>query len=259
MQARGRPYDAFIATGPIVVERSEVLMRPNRVQSDLASRPPRAVTAAVIAVLVLAGCGSVRSTGGAAASSVPASATISAGSASAATSAGAASAGASSVFASAGTSAAVLVSARTFGTGPAQELLTIAPAGDNAKAVVPESVARHDVDHPLAGAPNLLHPVLFTLARATASMLGWEGTGAAPVFRSTLAWVGVFEVDPNAWHGCPAEPAPTPESFPPLQAHYYFAVLVDATTGAQATWNEDESGLLMRQCAGLRSSPTNHG
>jgi hypothetical protein len=41
---------------------------------------------------------------------------------------------------------------------------------------------------------------------------------------------------------------------PPLQQHYYFAVLVDATTNAQATWNEDESGLLMRQCAAMWSS-----
>jgi hypothetical protein len=123
--------------------------------------------------------------------------------------------------------------------------------------VVPESVALGEVDHP-SSAPKLLEPVLFTLARATASMLGWEGTGAAPMFRSTLAWVGVFEVDPNAPHSCPAEPAPTPVSFPPLQPHYYFAVLVDATTGAQATWNEDMSGLLMRQCAGVWSSSPNH-
>lgn len=122
--------------------------------------------------------------------------------------------------------------------------------------MVPEAVARNDVEHPLS-APILLHQVLFMLVRATASSIGWSGA-AAPVFNSTLAWVGVFEVDPNAEHGCPAEPAPTPASFPPLQAHYYFAVLVDATTGAQATWNEDMSGLLMRQCAGFGNTPASH-
>lgn len=136
----------------------------------------------------------------------------------------------------------------TFGTGTADELLTLAPPGDDTRAVVPESVARNDVDHP-SGSPKLLRQVLFTKARATAAMLGGSGTGAPVAFRSTLAWVAVFEVDPHSPHSCPAQPAPSPVSLPPLQAHYYFAVLVDATTGAQATWNEDASGLVMRQCA----------
>lgn len=221
-------------------------MRPIGMQAHPTPRAARAGITAVVAVLVLAGCASARTTGGAAPSGVPASAATSSALASAAT---------SNSPASVATSGTALVSARAFGTGSADELLTLTPPRVGDRPLVPESVARSDVDHPFS-APILLRPVLFTLARATASMIGWEG--ATPTFQSTLAWVGVFEVDPNAEHGCPAEPAPIPASFPPLQSHYYFAVLVDATTGAQATWNEDMSGLLMRQCAGLGSTPPNH-
>jgi hypothetical protein len=230
------------------MERGEVMMRRIGMQPHPSPRAAHAGITVVVAVVVLAGCASARTTGGAAPSSVPASAATSSSPAPAAT---------SNSPAPVAMSGAAFVSARAFGTGSADELLTLTPPGIGDRPVVPESAARTEVDHPLS-APTLLKPVLFTLARATASMLGWEGTAAAPVFRSTLAWVGVFEVDPNAEHGCPAEPAPTPASFPPLQAHYYFAVLVDATTGAQATWNEDMSGLLMRQCAGVWSSPPNH-
>jgi hypothetical protein len=221
-------------------------MRPIGVQAHPTPRAARTGITAVVALVVLAGCASARTTGGGAPSSVPASAATSSVPAPAMT---------SNSPASVATSGAALASARAFGTGSADELLTLTPPGIGDSPAVPESVARSDVDHPFS-APTLLKPVLFTLARATASMIGWEG--ATPTFQSTLAWVGVFEVDPNAEHGCPAEPAPIPASFPPLQAHYYFAVLVDAATGAQATWNEDMSGLLMRQCAGMGSSPTNH-
>jgi hypothetical protein len=169
--------------------------------------------------------------------------------------AGCASSGTPSAAAPSGgvTSGAALPSSRTFGTGPAEELLTLTPPQPGDKPVVQRSVAQTDVDHPDA-APRPLHPVLFTLARATAPMVGWSGTSTAPVFRSTLAWVGVFEVDPNAPHSCPGGPPTSPVSLPPLQEHYYFAVLVDATTGAEGTWNEDMSGLLMRQCAAMWSS-----
>ena len=143
-----------------------------------------------------------------------------------------------------------LTTPRTFGIGSADALLTLTPPGPSDKPAISAEQARSEVAHP-DGAPRLLKPVLFTLARATATLIGWSGSGAAPLFNSTLAWVGVFEVDPNSPHHCPAEPAASPQSMPPLQAHYYFAVLVNATTNAQATWNEDESGLLMRQCAEL--------
>ena len=220
-------------------------MRPIGMRAYLVLRAARAGITTAVAILVLGGCTSARTTGDTA-SRVPALAAASGVSSSTAASNGPA---------SGGTSGAALVSARAFGTGSADKLLTLTPPGAGDKPVVPQSVARSDVDNPFS-APVLLKPVLFTLARATVSMmLTWEGAAAAPVFRSTLAWVGVFEVDPRAPHGCPPEPAPA--SFPPLLTHYYFAVLVDATTGAQATWNEDMSGLLMRQCAGLWTSTPN--
>jgi hypothetical protein len=222
------------------------MTRPIGVQAHGTPRAALAGIATVVAAVVLTGCASARTTGGRAPSTVPASAAPSSVSASPAT---------SNSPAPVATSGAALVSAHAFGTGSADELLTLTPPRIGDRPVVPESVARSEVDHPFS-APILLKPVLFTLARVTASMIGWEG--ATPTFQSTLAWVGVFEVDPNAEHGCPAEPASTPTSFPPLQAHYYFAVLVDAATGAQATWNEDMSGLLMRQCAGMWTGPPNH-
>jgi len=151
-----------------------------------------------------------------------------------------------------------LAATRTFGVGPAEELLTLAPPKPRDQPAVSESEARREVDHPFS-APELAHPVMFALTRATAALVGWQGNGAAPVFRSTLAWVGVFEIDRNAPHSCPGGPPASPQSMPPLQAHYYFAVLVDATTNAQATWNEDESGLLMRQCAVMWSGAANPG
>lgn len=151
-----------------------------------------------------------------------------------------------------------LAAPRTFGVGSPQQLLVLTPPRAGDKPAVPETQAQSEVDHPTI-APKLLRPVLFALTRATAPMIGWTGTGASPVFQSTLAWVGVFEVDPNAPHSCPGGPPASPQSMPAVQAHYYFAVLVDAGTNAQAMWNEDESGLLMRQCAAMWVGASSRG
>lgn len=188
-----------------------------------------AATTTLVAVLSLAGCGSGKTAGEAERASIPASAAA---------------------------SGSQLTAPVSFGTGSADEVLTLEPAGDAPDPVVNESVARKEVDHPQSS-PMLLRQVLFTKAKVTASMLGWAGTGSPPVFRGTLAWVGVFEVDPHAPHSCGLA-SPDPASFPALQDHYYFAVLVDAATGAEATWNEDASGLVLRQCADLWSSRASH-
>jgi hypothetical protein len=100
------------------------------------------------------------------------------------------------------------------------------------------------------GGDNPNRPCLqqFGLARVTASEVGSDGDGPLPTYRSRLAWIGVYEISKNADTSCPAEPTHLPKNLSPVFAHYYFAVLVDATTGQEATWNEDMSGLLFREC-----------
>lgn len=116
---------------------------------------------------------------------------------------------------------------------------------------VSRSAAKDSVEHPFA-APQLSGGLRqFGLARVTVADLATEGTGPLPNYKDHLAWVGIYEISKSGDHSCPAEPGPTPTDLPPAFDHYYFAVLVDATTGTQATWNEDMSGLLSRQCADL--------
>lgn len=130
------------------------------------------------------------------------------------------------------------------GTGDPLKLTWTTAAGNHVE--ISEAVAKHDVLHPFS------KPVLaggirrFGLARVTAT--GGLASQISPIgYHQQLAWVGIFEIDQNAPHSCPPT-APSPSSLPPVRPHYYFAVLVNAATGAVSTWNEDMSGLMLRQC-----------
>jgi hypothetical protein len=126
--------------------------------------------------------------------------------------------------------------------------LTIQGVASQGTATVSEATARQKAEHPFP-TPQLVGGLQqFGLAHVTASDLGSDGLGPIPTYRGRLAWVGVYEISKNGDHSCPAEPTRLPKNLPPVFAHYYFVVLVDATTGQEATWNEDMSGLLLRQC-----------
>lgn len=129
--------------------------------------------------------------------------------------------------------------------------LTLDAAAVTSAVKVSRSAAKKSVEHPFA-APQLTGGLKqFGLARVTVTGLAAEGTGPLPSYSDRLAWVGIYEISKSGGHSCPGEPGPVPTNLPPVFAHYYFAVLVDPTTGTQATWNEDMSGLLIRECAGL--------
>lgn len=139
----------------------------------------------------------------------------------------------------------------TYGAPEVGELtLTPPTAGDH--PVVSESTAREQVDNPDGSPLTTGHVLLFALARVSAKggSLSGTGTDPLPAYDSRLAWVGIYEVARTGGVHCPAEPY-SPSSLPPLQPHYYFAVLIDASTGQQVGWQEDESGLTTRECAGL--------
>lgn len=143
------------------------------------------------------------------------------------------------------------VARQVFGNASVGTLTLESPAATDHPQVA-EAVARQQIDHPLSAPTTTGSVLLFELARVTVAggSLGSSGTGPIQQFDNRLAWVGIYEVARNGSVKCPAEPY-SPSSLPPLEAHYYFAVLVDATDSTTATWQEDESGLTMRQCAGL--------
>jgi hypothetical protein len=129
--------------------------------------------------------------------------------------------------------------------------LTLDAAAVTPAVKVSRSSAKESVEHPFA-APQLSGGLKqFGLARVTTTGLAADGTGPLPSYDDHLAWVGIYEISKSGDHSCPGEPAPVPTGLTPVSAHYYFAVLIDATNGTQATWNEDMSGLLIRQCASL--------
>lgn len=129
--------------------------------------------------------------------------------------------------------------------------LILEPATVTPAVKVSRTAAKNSVEHPFS-APQVTGGLKqFGLARVTVTGLAAEGTGPTPSYKNHLAWVGIYEVSKSADHSCPGEPASLPSDLPPVFAHYYFAVLVDAAKGTQTTWNEDMSGLLIRQCTGV--------
>jgi len=149
-----------------------------------------------------------------------------------------------------GPSARALPAHEVLGAGT-RTVLVLDGAGSSSGVKVSRSKAKHAVEHPFA-APDLAGPLRqFGLARVTVDDLAWQGDGPRPTYNHRLAWVGIYEISKTAEHSCPAAGGPVPTDLPPVQAHYYFAVVVDPVTGQQATWNEDMSALLIRDCAGI--------
>jgi hypothetical protein len=131
-------------------------------------------------------------------------------------------------------------------------VLTVAVPRADDRATVPEATALEQIEHPSSSQAVSGPPRIVGLARVTAvgGAIEAEQGVQVPTVHALLAWVGVYEVDRDGYQPCP--PMTTvPASLPPLMAHYYFVVLVDASTGQVITWSEDESGLTIRRCAGL--------
>src|SRR3954463_4148386 len=149
-----------------------------------------------------------------------------------------------------GSSAPALPRHQVFGAGTGTVLVLDAAASSSA-VKVSRSKARHVVEHPFA-APELAGPLKqFGLAQVTANDLSWQGPDPKPTYSHRLAWIGIYEISKNAEHPCPASGGAVPTNLPPVFDHYYFAVIVDPVTGQQATWNQDMSGLLIRDCTGI--------
>ena len=147
-------------------------------------------------------------------------------------------------------SARALPAHEVLGAGT-RTVLVLDPPGSSAGVKVSRSKARHAVEHPFA-APDLAGPLKqFGLADVTVDGLTWQGTGPQPTYSHRLAWVGIYEISKTAEHSCPRSGGSVPTNLPPVLDHYYFAVIVDPMTGQVATWNEDMSGLLIRDCAGI--------
>lgn len=149
-----------------------------------------------------------------------------------------------------GSSARALPAHEVLGAGTGT-VLALDPATSSAAVKVSRPKARHAVEHPFA-APDLAGPLKqFGLADVTADDLAWQGNDPKPTYSHRLAWVGIYEISKTAEHSCPASGGSVPTNLPPVFDHYYFAVIVDPGTGQEATWNEDMSGLLIRDCAGI--------
>lgn len=160
----------------------------------------------------------------------------------------------------AGGAPTAVTSRLTYGQGSGR-LLVLSPPPAGATASVSERRARQMIEHPFA-APALAGALqTFGLADVTISGtpgLSVQGSAAVPKLTHVLAWVGVYEMtqDTNT-HGCNPN-APVPASLPPLLPHYYFAVIVNATTGQELVWMEDDAGLNIRRCHGqpLSANPS---
>ncbi len=194
------------------------------------------------AVLLVAACAS-RST-------VSGSASGSASSSPAASSAPASSGSPAQGSASAGADAR-LTARHVYGNPSVGELILEPPLATD-EPTVSQAAAREQVDHPVVSPKTTGKVLLFGLARVTnaGGSLSTSGSGPIPAFDSRLAWVGVYELARNASVMCPGS-RQSPSSLPALLPHYYFVVLIDAKTGQFVTWDEDESGLTIRKCAGL--------
>jgi hypothetical protein len=113
--------------------------------------------------------------------------------------------------------------------------------------VIDEATARRSVGHPFATSGTGRRLVFFGLGRVTVDGLATEGTQIS-VYKNRLAWVGVYQLGSLGAHSCPGQRIGPVPSLPPVQKHYYNAVIVDPTTGQQALWSEDASGQLLRDC-----------
>lgn len=127
--------------------------------------------------------------------------------------------------------------------------LTIQPPNSTTAPPISKSRARQLAEHPFSEPALDGGPVLFALGQVSASA-GVGGPSGSVQPNNELAWVAVYKVKTNGDTSCPAEPPKITKRTPPVFKHYYFAVIVNAQNGATTTWNEDMSGLILRECAG---------
>jgi hypothetical protein len=138
--------------------------------------------------------------------------------------------------------------------------LTITPVADVAPTVS-ESDAKRIITtgSPLAYAAGPF--VLFALAHVTEHGGGLLTVDTAPpLLDGRTFWVAAWEYNlensfamqwgclgPNS-NGEPVASTTAGPSLPPLEPHYYFAVLGDAQNGQAVTWQQDQSGYNLRNC-----------
>jgi hypothetical protein len=135
--------------------------------------------------------------------------------------------------------------------------LVIAAAAPSDHPLIDAATARRTVEQPTArsgagevvvlGLPPGRHLVFFGLGRVSTYRLTADGTRVIPVDTNRLAWVGVYQLGSIGQHSCVPPQGPVP-TLPPVQKHYYEAVIVDPTTGQPDFWTEDASGQVLRDC-----------
>lgn len=138
-------------------------------------------------------------------------------------------------------------SVRIYGKGTSRPLV-ITAASPSGRLAIDEETARRSVEHPFATSGTGRRLVFFGLGRVTADGLASEGPAPPPAYKHRLAWVGVYQLGSLGPHSCPGQRLGAVASLPPVQKHYFDAVIVDPTTGRQAFWSEDASGALLRDC-----------
>jgi hypothetical protein len=147
--------------------------------------------------------------------------------------------------------------ARIYGEGTRLPLV-LAPAGPSDRSTIDASTARRAVEQPTQlgdhgdkvaiGLPPDRRLILFGLRRVTEYGLTGDGTARVPRYTNRLAWVGVYQLGSIGPHSCVPPQGPV-ASLPPVQKHYYDAVIIDPATGYLLdTWNEDASGQILRDC-----------
>lgn len=168
-----------------------------------------------------------------------------------------------------GTTPTPLTHVSTFG-GPAAGQITLDRPGAHAAPAIPAATALAEVTHPFWSPPLTGGPVLLGLARlGSATARGLIAPGPPPVgYTNTpsqipnltghLVWVAVYEQNMHADlpHSCPDMTHPPPgspqstasPSLLPVYQHYYFAVLVEATTGTREAWTENVSNVAINDC-----------
>lgn len=131
---------------------------------------------------------------------------------------------------------------------PGLGLLSLAPPGNQHPHIEKSQAAKEMAHPPIVPVTHRRMVLPMTLARVTAGPVGVSGEVGSPTsFAKTLAWVQVYEDLGGGTGSCPAHPV-NPTSLPPLQAHYYFAYILDARSGAIVLWSEDESARALRNC-----------
>lgn len=122
----------------------------------------------------------------------------------------------------------------TYGTGINQLSLQ----ATSSKPRVDEGTARKAIEHPAmapAGSTEFVGLGLFDVS--TGTLMGATGTlPAGGRFNHHLAWVGLYRVTSSGPISCGSGQTGTPKK----RAQPHFAVIVDAQTGTEYEWTEDQ-------------------